>query len=37
MFEYMFRGRFGRLFDVHGKKQPHAWESYLEIAREEAA
>ena len=37
MFEYMYRGRFGRLYDVHGHKQPDAWEVYREIVREEAA
>ena len=36
MYEYMYRGRFGRLYDVHGKKQPSAWEAYLDIARDEA-
>ena len=36
MFEYMFRGRFGRLYDVHGHKQLEAWQAYREIVREEA-
>ena len=37
MFEYMYRGRFGRLYDVHGHKQPQAWEAYREIVRAEVA
>ena len=37
MFEYMYRGRFGRLYDVHGKKQPAAWDAYIEIARDEGS
>lgn len=28
MFEHMFFGRFARLYDVHGVKDPAAWERY---------
>lgn len=36
MFEYMYRGRCGRLYDVHGRTQPNAWKVYRDIIREES-